>query len=96
MDTRQYKKQHQKDRQEALREYLSKRGQLSYIFDNIEKMEKEGSQMDSGELNALKSATDVRVKMLNKYLPDLKSTEITSESNDGAFIINVKSYKQDD
>lgn len=64
------------ERQEALREYLSNRGKLDYIFDNIEKMEKEGASMEQAELQAISKATDTRVKLLNKYIPDLKSVDI--------------------
>lgn len=67
------------ERQEALREYLSERGKVNYIFDNIEKLESQGGSMETSELTAISKATDLRVKLLNKYLPDLKSVEIDAD-----------------
>lgn len=70
-------------RQEQLRRYLSERGKLDYIFDNLEKIEdlkgnadKENADLDSLQIQRLKTANDTRLKLLNKYLPDLKQVEI--------------------
>ena len=87
-----YRDKHRADRQETLREYLAERAKLSYIIDNIEKIENleiprrgesEEDDIDYRELQArqfelskLKVANDQRLKLLNKYLPDLKSAEI--------------------
>lgn len=61
-------------RKEELRVYLSERGKLSYILDNIEKME--GLDVSSDdfqkELLKLKTANEQRIRLLNKYLPDLR------------------------
>jgi hypothetical protein len=74
-------------RREELNEYLSERGKLSYVFDNIEKMEKEGGTIDPQELNALKTANDQRIRLLGKYIPDLKAMEFTT-GEDGV-VINI-------
>lgn len=66
-------------RQEALREQLSKQGHLQQVVENIKKMEGQGAAMESTELNAMKYATDARLKLISKYLPDLKLTELTGE-----------------
>jgi len=63
-------------RQEALREQLSKQGHLQQVVLNVKKFEEQGSAMESSELQALKHATDIRMKLINKYLPDLKQMEI--------------------
>lgn len=61
-------------RQEEMRAYLRERGKLTYVLDNIEKME----QLDSSsehfqkDLLKLKTANEQRIRLLNKYLPDLK------------------------
>lgn len=81
------------EKQETLREYLSERGKLEYVFDNIEEIEKievrpkEGDgEIDYKEyqaanlrLQSLKTATDMRIRLLNKYLPDLKSVDIQGD-----------------
>ena len=43
------------------------------------RMEQQGAAMEGQELNALKAATETRLKLIGKYLPDLKSQEITGE-----------------
>jgi len=69
-------------RQEALRDQLSNQGHLQKVIDNIEviedldgKIKKENSELDAQKLQRLKTATDARLKLINKYLPDLKATE---------------------
>lgn len=74
--------QNRKLRQEAMREQLAKQKHLEKVVDNIKKMEEQGAGMEPQELSALKYATETRLKLVNKYCPDLKSTEITSEGGD--------------
>jgi len=68
-------------RQEALREWLSKKCTAQHFVDNLKKIEglDVGSQTFGNELNKLKTANDQRIKIMTKYLPDLKSTEMTGE-----------------
>ena len=66
-------------RQDALREMLSKKCTVEQVLVNIVKMEGQGASMEPTELAALRAATDTRLKLLNKYIPDLKSTEFTGE-----------------
>lgn len=61
---------------EELRRYLSERGKLSHIFDNIEKLEDQTIVMDSVEVARINSANSTRLALLKKYLPDEKSVEI--------------------
>tara|TARA_S200002703_G_scaffold1223_3_gene2087 strand:+ start:9191 stop:9478 length:288 start_codon:yes stop_codon:yes gene_type:complete len=58
------------ERQEALREYLSSRGLVEYVIDLAEKIEEPGSDVQS-----LKASADIRMKLINKYLPDMKFVE---------------------
>jgi len=61
---------------EELRLYLSERGKLSYIFDNLEKLEDLTIEMDSQTIARINSANSARLSLLKKYLPDEKSVEI--------------------
>ena len=61
---------------EELKRYLSERGKLSHIFDNIEKLEDETLDLDMVMVSRLNSATSTRLSLLKKYLPDEKSVEI--------------------
>lgn len=69
-------------RQDELRAYLAERGRLDYVFDNIEKIEQldpETDQYFDKRLQQLKIANEQRIRLLNKYLPDMKEeqSEIT-------------------
>lgn len=75
-------------RQEHLRAYLSEKCRLEHVIDNIVKMEKEGASMEANELTAIKYATDARLKLINKYLPELKATEMTGEGGD-ALVVSI-------
>ena len=61
---------------EELKRYLSERGKLSYIFDNLEKLEDQTIEMDSVTVARINSANSTRLALLKKYLPDEKSVEI--------------------
>ena len=61
---------------EELRRYLSERGKLSHIFDNLEKLEDQTIEMDSVAVSRINSANSTRLALLKKYLPDEKSVEI--------------------
>ena len=91
-DTRNHKTRRREERQQELREYLSQRGKVDYVFDNIEKMENDPPD-DAIKLNALKYATDARLKMLNKYLPDMHHSEVVGEGG-GELIIKVVKYSE--
>lgn len=68
-------------RQEALREWLSNKGLLDKVLDNTKKMEEQAKGMDPQELQGLKYATDTRLRLVSKYLPDLKCVEIGGSLN---------------
>jgi esterase/lipase len=61
-------------RKDEIRAYLAERGRVEYVFDNIEKIEQldANSQGFHKELLKIKTANDQRIRMLNKYLPDVK------------------------
>lgn len=71
-------------RQEALREWLSEKCTAQHFVDNLEKIEKLDPVEDAfaNKLNKLKTANEQRLKVMNKYLPDLKSTELTGDGGE--------------
>ena len=75
-DSRNHATRRKQERQEALREYLSERGKVEYIFNNIEKMEKVGVSLDPQEFQCIKVANEQRIKLLPHYLPALKSADV--------------------
>jgi len=68
-----------KVRQESLREFLSNKCTVQQLVENVEKIEHLDNILTQDELQRLKVATEFRVKLLSKYLPDLKSVEMTGE-----------------
>ena len=77
-------------RAEALREQLAEQCRVQHILENIAKLENLDVDLDSNEINRIKSANEQRIKVMGKYLPDLKSTEITGEDGGPIQVANVK------
>ena len=75
-DSRNHATRRRQERQEALLEYLSEHNRLEYILENIIKMEKEGGALDPQAFQGIKAANDQRIKLLDKYLPALKSSDV--------------------
>lgn len=78
-DTRTHRQKNRAIRQEELREMLANRCRLQHILENIEKLEDLGVKMKADAVNRVKVANEQRLKLLNKYLPDLRSVEVTGE-----------------
>jgi hypothetical protein len=70
-------------RQESLREYLSERGSVQHLLDLIEKVEHLDPKHPDFEKDLAKfdKAISQRQKLLSKYMPDLKATEMQIEAN---------------
>jgi len=72
-------------RQDSLREWLSNKCTVQHLVSNLIKIE----ELDVNDshfqhnLLKLKTANEQRIKIMNKYLPDLKSTEITGGGENG-------------
>lgn len=86
--------QNRKIRQEALREQLAEQCRIQHIIENVKKIEDLDNDMDAVEVQRLKAANETRLKLLNKYLPDLKSTELTGADGgpietDNVFTVKV-------
>lgn len=61
-------------RQEALREQLSVGGHIQHVIDNAKKLQDLDEELDSLKIQRLKAAADIKMKLINKYLPDLKAS----------------------
>lgn len=64
-------------RQEALRDQLAEQCRVQHILENIGKLEDERIELDSNQIMRIKTANEQRLKLLGKYLPDLKATEVS-------------------
>ena len=68
-----------KIRQEALREQLSAQGHVQHVIDISNKLSDQHLELESSAIQALRASADIKIKLINKYLPDLKAIE---HSND--------------
>lgn len=79
-------------RQEALREQLSKQKHIEQVVDIATKLGDVDSELDAATANRLKAAADLRLKLISKYLGDVKAVEVSGEGGE-ALTINVQSFK---
>jgi len=64
-------------RQEALREFLSGQKLIEKVIDNIGKLEDDEGNLEAIDIQRLTAATNSRLALIKKIMPDLKSQEIT-------------------
>lgn len=62
-------------RQEELRAKLSAGGHLDHVIEYTEKIADLTNELESADIHRLKTAAEIKLKLINKYLPDLKATE---------------------
>lgn len=77
-------------RQEQLRELLSKQKLVEKVLDTAQKMDEQGAMLEQTELQAMKASAEIRLKLISKYLPDLKSQEITGADGDALVVSLIK------
>jgi hypothetical protein len=84
-------------RQEELRKQLSEQCRLQHLIDNLIKIENLDPESDTfnNELAKYKEANAQRIKLMSKYIPDLKAVEVTGEGG-GGLTIKVTEYTSDD
>ena len=84
-------------RQEALRDQLSQQGHEQYISEIITNLSDPELEYDSLWVQRLKAAADLRLKLMAKYIPDLKSQELTGpEGGDLVIAVQRKRFDGDD
>jgi len=66
-------------RQETLRELLSSQGHLQHINDIVGKIGDEDLKIEQEMVNRYKIVIDTKLKLLAKYLPDLKAVEMQAD-----------------
>ena len=73
--------QNKKIRQDSLREQLSGQGHVQHVVDSIQKLEQLDEELDSTQVQRIRAAIDSRLKLVDKYLPSLKSVEHTGDED---------------
>jgi len=80
------------ERQEALREMLSKKCTVEQVIEISNKIAELGGELDALAVTRLKAAADLKMKLISKYLPDVKAVEISGEGG-GDLQITVSDFK---
>ena len=75
-------------RQEALRELLSTQGHLQHIIDLHNQLQDLDMDLDAIQVQRLRAVMDSKHKLLDKYLPTEKPSEIKA-SVDGQLTVSV-------
>lgn len=81
-----------KVRQEALREQLASQGHVQHVIELLEEISNPINDIDKGMVDRYKIVIDTKLKLIGKYLPDLKAVEHTGEGGDPltAFFDEIK------
>jgi hypothetical protein len=64
-----------KIRQDELRAKLAAQGHLQHVIKIAEELRDNRGEMDDSVIKSKKHAADIHLKLINKYLPDLKQVE---------------------
>jgi len=64
-------------RQEELRAKLSAGKHIEHVIENANKLQELTIPLEPAEVNRLKAASDIKLKLINKYLPDVKQIELS-------------------
>ena len=75
-------------RQKALREQLEGQGHVQHVVEILNKI----SDLDSMDLQRLKVVVDTKLKLITKYLPDLKSVEHSGDE-DSPVQVQIAAYE---
>lgn len=66
-------------RQEGLRQFLSNQKLIEKVIDSARELEAL-EQDEAWKANQLRASSDIRLRLISKFLPDLKATEHTDNS----------------
>lgn len=90
-DTRTMAQKRRALNQDELREFLSKQKHIEHVIKICGELDNEAIEMDAVTVNRKKTVIDTKLKLLNKYLPDLKAVEVTGEGG-SELTIKVTNY----
>ena len=84
-------------RQEGLRDFLSKQKLIEKVIDISDKLMEPDVEYDALDIQRMRTAAELNLKLASKYLPDLKSTELTGpEGGDLVIVVQRKRFDGDD
>ena len=84
-------------RQEAMREQIQAQGYHTHVLEVVKKLLDPELELDGADIARLKAGGDLSYKMMSKYIPDLKSQEITGpDGGDLVIAVQRKRFDGDD
>jgi hypothetical protein len=84
-------------RQEGLRDFLSKQKLIEKVIDISDKLIDPEEEYDALDIQRMRTAAELKLKLASKFLPDLKSTELTGpEGGDLVIAVQRKRFDGDD
>jgi len=70
-------------RQDALREQLSKGKHVDHVIEIARKLSEPNAALEATDIQRYKAAADIKLKLINKYLSDVKQADIEITGADG-------------
>ena len=84
-------------RQEGLRDFLSKQKLIEKVIDIAQDLTNPDKEYDALDVQRMRTAAELNLKLAAKVLPDLKSTELTGpEGGDLVIAVQRKRFDGDD
>ena len=84
-------------RQEGLRDFLSSQKLIEKVIDISEKLMEPDKEYDALDIQRMRTAAELNLKLAAKVLPDLKSTELTGpEGGDLVIAVQRKRFDGED
>ena len=84
-------------RQAEMRKKIEASGYETHVHEVVKKLLNPELEFDAIDVQRMKSAADLSIKMMAKFMPDLKSTEITGPNGgDLVIAVQLKRFDGDD
>jgi len=80
------KSKNRKMRQENLREQLAAGGHVQHVLDIADKLSEPEAKLESTDIQRYKAAADIKLKLIDKYLPSVKHSDVELTGSDGGSI----------
>ena len=81
-------------RQEGLRDFLAQQKLIEKVIEISNKLIEPDKEYDALEIQRMRTAAELNLKLTSKFLPDLKSTELTG-ADGGELVIAVQRKRFD-
>ena len=76
-------------RQDNLREQLAAQGHLNHVINIMNELNNEANEIDPLMVDRKKFVINTKLKLINKYLPDLKSIELSGDEDSPVNVVQT-------